>query len=102
VDAIVRDAADSGTFVRRSHRGGHRLFAAVTAGLTDCVIGGVPRRQTIRIELEDQDAVAAALSYEKSMMGAIQRPNFVSILARRGRSAVDDSSHEGRVVPDIF
>jgi hypothetical protein len=86
--------------------GGHRrsngLLAPIAAGLTDCVIGSVLRRQTIRIQLENQDAVAAALSNKKSMMGAIQRPDFVSILARRGGSAVDHPSDECGIVPNIF
>ena len=102
MDAIVSNAPDSRALMRGGHRGGDRLLATVPAGLADRVISGVLRRQTIRIQLENQNPVAAALSYEKSVMGAIQRPDFVSILARRGRSAVDDSSHEGWVVPDVF
>jgi hypothetical protein len=52
--------------------------------------------------LEDQDAVSTPLADKKSMMGAIQRPDFVSILARRGRTAVDHPSHECGIIPDVF
>jgi hypothetical protein len=36
------------------------------------------------------------------MMGAIQRRDYVSIFARCGWTAILDTAHESRIVPNIF
>jgi hypothetical protein len=102
VNAVVSNSANSCALVCGGHGRRYGLLAPIAARLSDGVICGVLRRQTIRIELEDQDAVSPSLAYKKSMMGAIQRPNFVSILARRGRTAVDHASDECGIIPDVF
>jgi hypothetical protein len=78
------------------------LFPSITAGLSNGVIGGISRGQTIVVELENQYAVSTALSNEDSVVDAIQRPDFVSILAGGGWSTVDHAPYERRIVPSVL
>jgi hypothetical protein len=99
---VIVDRDNAGAFTSRRVDGGDRLLAAVKARRSDREISNAPCCETIRTELMNRYAVRAALANEETSVSAIQRSNMVSILTRRRKPAVDYSTDESWIFPNVF